>query len=691
MPAKISRSRLIILFVLVVCSFATLLVRLAYLQVWRHSFLTELASKQQVRNLEVGSERGKIMDRHGENLALSIEMSSVIAHPNGIKDKWTTAKTLSPLLGMKVQEILRAFASDRFVWLKRRIPLAKAQAIQNCKLTGIELIKESQRFYPQKDLACHVLGFVGNDQDGLEGVELVCNKFLKGRPGVIWSEQDAKGRMLLSSQELHRQAVPGWDVRLTLDAVVQQAAERELLASFEKYHCRQGSVIVINPKNGEILALANLPSYDPNHFSEYKEEVRRNASLSDSYEPGSTFKIITAAALLDKNLVKEDDQFFCENGKYVIPLRRNKVHVVHDHEKEQWLTFREVIEKSSNIGMVKAASRLGSQGMFQYAKLFGFGEKTGIDLPGEASGLLRPVEKWSGVSMYSIPYGQEISVTPIQLLDAVCLIANRGKKITPHIIKSVIDPEGNEVEVAATGQLSPKAVTEQTGWRGLVADLKKLFTRDDNKILISGKTCERVNEILKGVVEEGTGTEAALPGYEIAGKTGTAEKVDAATRGYAKGKYVASFIGYLPANDPQLAVLVVLDEPRGVIWGGTVAAPVFREITKSCILAMNIFPNEVTKDSTSVVEKEKPAPKEGFFARLARKMPIAQPQVFGNQKFRMPNLSGKTMKSAWVALKEYPMKLVFSGTGLVVQQFPLPGREVSGGMTCTLKFAPNIK
>ena len=505
-------------------------------------------------SVELEPRRGTIFDRNMQVLAVNLNADSVYANARQITDKKRTAKLLAETLGLNESMVLERISRDKaFVWIKRKITYEESARLRKLKLKGIELIKESKRFYPNRSLACHLLGTVNIDNVGLEGLELQYNRYLKGESGWLVSMRDARKKLLQSYQNEFIPPKNGLSLVLTIDEVIQTIAERELEKMCEKYHAKGGSIVVIDPKTGDILALANMPKYDLNEPSKRPQEAIRNRAINDFFEPGSVFKVVTASAVLEEKAAKLTDKFYCENGEYKIG--RRTLHDVHPYGE---LTFQEVIEKSSNIGTVKAASLLGPARMYKYMKAFGFYEKTGIDLPGEVAGMNRPVSKWSKVSMYAIPMGQEVTVTAIQLALAIAVIADNGYITQPRIVKEIVDENGETVK-----KFPPKIVRK----------------------VISPETAYRMRNVLMGVVTSGTGKKAKTEEYTTGGKTGTAQKVVGGT--YSHDSFIGSFIGFAPVGKPVLAAAVCIDEPKVVYYGGDVAAPVFRNVIDESLKYMN--------------------------------------------------------------------------------------------------------
>ncbi|MDE2009814.1 MAG: penicillin-binding protein [Candidatus Omnitrophica bacterium] len=520
---------------------------LIYIQIFRSSYLSTLARRQHEHSIVLEPRRGTIYDRNMRPLAISLPVYSIYANPKIMRrphDVDLAVEKLSAVLKTDPKFIREKLGKNKyFVWIRRKVPQEVYLQVSNLKLTGIGFIKESQRYYPNQELAAHVIGFTGIDNKGLAGLELDYDKYLEGKPGRAIILRDARSRELMFDKGY----VPpqdGLNIVLTIDETIQFIAERALDEMYKKYHCKGASIIVMNPKTGAILALANRPTYNLQEASKSTPESRTDRAVVYTYEPGSVFKIVTASAALQEGVVREGDVINCEHGAWHVAGR-----VLHDAEKFGMLTFRQVIEQSSNIGTTKVAMRLGPQRVYNYAHRFRFGMRTGIDLPGEAPGILKPVREWSGTSITAVPIGQEVTVTPIQLVCAMSAIAENGAYMRPFVVKYIEDSEGH-ILYEHTPQILDKVITQTTA--------------------------RRVKAILEGVVKEGTGTKAAIAGVVVAGKTGTAQKV--VKGAYSHSHFYATFDGFAPANDPRLAAVVVFDDPHPAYYGGTVAAPVFSEV-----------------------------------------------------------------------------------------------------------------
>ena len=535
--------------------------RLLFIQFFRSEYLTSIAKKQHNQLVELEPRRGTIYDRNLKAQAFNMSMDSLYAEPNIIKDKEGLANQLLPILGLE-----RGYLQDRlnrkksFIWLARKLSPEKSEAVKGLKAKGLGFMKETKRIYPNSYLASHIVGFSGMDNLGLEGLERSFDGYLRGTSGWAIFLRDARLKKLDIWEKM---VVPqdGMDLVLTIDEVIQYIAERELDKAFKDFHAKGASIVVMDPHTGKILAMANRPTYDLNDRSGVSKDAIRNRAICDLYEPGSVFKIVTASAALEEKKVTEDDIFFCENGAYRVGGR-----ILHDHHAHGNLTFRQVIEQSSNIGTVKIAQILGPDTLYRYIKAFGFGTKTGVDLSGEISGMIHPPRLWSKTSITAVPIGQEVGVTALQLASAISVIANGGLLMKPYIVDSVRDNQGN-----------------------IIKQNKPVMVRK----VISVDTAMRIKKILTGVIEEGTGKLGRVSGFSAAGKTGTAQKLEP-NGSYSHDKFVASFIGFSPAEDPMITIVVTVDEPHPYYFGGVVAAPVFKKVAGDVIryLKANQIPLE---------------------------------------------------------------------------------------------------
>jgi cell division protein FtsI (penicillin-binding protein 3) len=557
---KGSARRIFLAVILLTAGFLCVGVRLFALQVVEATELSKRAERQHEKSVVLEGERGTIFDRQGRILATNVEVPSIYAIPSLIRNREAVAPDLARVLQSDARTILKRLEGKRnFVWIERKVAPAVARSVMELGIEGIGVLKESQRFYPKRNLMGHLLGFAGMDNRGLEGIELKYDTLLRGEKGWAVVERDAFGHSIFQKGLDSVAPSRGNDLVLTIDEVIQHIAETELDSVMEQTQAANASVIVMNPKTGEILAMAVRPEFNPNRVEFLHPDQWRNRAVTDSYEPGSTFKIVTASAALEERVAGPGDIFYCEEGRMAVAGG-----VMRDHEKEGYLTFREVIQKSSNIGMVKIAMRMKDERLYRHIRAFGFGEKTGIDLEGEAPGLIRDPRYWSGRSLASISIGQEVAATPLQIITAVSAIANGGMLMRPHVVSEIRDADGRVV---------------------------KVFPPEIKRIAVSPETTGKMMSILEGTVtKNGTGEKAAIPGYRVAGKTGTAQKIDPVTKRYSMQDTVSSFVGIVPAEDPRIVVLVVVDSPKGMAWGGTVAAPVFKTIAEQVLRYLGVPP-----------------------------------------------------------------------------------------------------
>ena len=558
-------------------SFCAILIRLAIVQVFEHTYLHDLAARQYSRNITLHPERGRILDRHGRVLATSVPVPSVYALPQEIDNPDAVAKQVAEVLGQPLATVQHQLTSTApFVWLARQLPPEVGERLQKLNLRGVQVLQETRRFYPKRHLAGQVLGFVGVDGLGLGGLEHLYNRELTGTPRQVRLQRDASGRTVQIVDGDPSDQPRGADLYVTLDERLQYVAEKEIAARVQETQAKSGLVVVMHPPSGDILALASYPFFNPNDFQDSKQRAwQRNRAVTDPVEPGSTFKLVTASAALEENVAQVTDMFFCENGLFVHGGRR-----LRDHHGYGLLSFTQVIEKSSNIGTAKISERLSDTQLYTYIRRFGFGEKSLVNLPGEEEGLIRPPKKWSRPTHDSLAFGQEVTVTPLQLLAAYAAVANGGWLMRPRMVEHVVQ-----------------------------GDDSQFFAPQARHQVLSSQTLERINDILVGVVERGTGKQAAVEGYTVAGKTGTAQKVERG--GYSHSKILASFVGYVPAEAPQLAILVILDEPLRAKWGGEAAAPVFKRVAQQALYYLQVPSRQTQMLSLETVLNPSPAPQPG--------------------------------------------------------------------------------
>jgi len=698
--------------------------RLVYLQVFCYREFEQRALRQQQRTMEVSPKRGIIFDRAGHELAMSVSVDSVFAVPGEVPDQATTASLLARVLNADPRELLARFkTSHTFCWVARKVDAETSDRIRAMNLRGIYFQKESRRSYPKSELASQVLGYVGMDDEGLSGIEREYDGQLQGKPGEMLISIDARRKWF---GRVEKQPEPGNNVVLTVDQNVQYIAERELEKAIHGTHAIAGTVIVENPRTGEILALANWPRFNPNSSRGMKTEALKNRAVSDVYEPGSTFKLVTISAALEEKLTRPDEVFDCQMGSIVINGMR-----IRDSKPHGLLSVAGILAESSDVGAIKIALRLGEDRFYKYIRAFGFGQQTGIELPGETRGLTKPVSRWSKVSIGAISMGQEIGISPLQLAGMVSTIANDGVWVAPRIVAATTQPQG-----------TPQTV---------------VFHPATEHRVISPLTAAKMKEMMQGVVLHGTGRKAVLDGYSAAGKTGTAQKVDPATGVYSRTKYVASFAGFAPINNPAITVAVILDSPVGILHqGGQVAAPVFQTVTQQVMEYLHVphdvelSPNrqvllaarqvkeedlaEISPDhlgatlevaesnppepppvqsSTNSAETRRPsaaaAEKIIPASRVQREVtPSAASPRDINQSamtaesqlpstgtvileveqggMAVPSFLGKTVRGAIEAAEESGLELDAVGSGIAHDQSPSPGSHVAAGSRVVVRF-----
>ncbi len=534
-----------------------------HLQVYRSPWLAQKASSQYEKFLKSSGNRGTVYDRNLREMAVTVDVASIAARPSEIKNLQSTSKALAKALNTDYRKIKQGLKSKSpFVWIKRQASPKETEAVSALELDGIEFVPERNRFYPNKTLASQALGFTGLDGYGLEGIEFAYDRYLRGSDNNFTVFKDALGKVFDEKQK-NDGNTDGHNIILTIDGTVQYIAEDALSEGVKEYSARSGMAIVMEPQTGAILAMAQVPFFNPNAYTDFNKELWRNRAITDPFEPGSTMKIFSAAAAIESGNIKAHDIFYCENGTYKIG--RN---VVHDIKKHGWLSLQQIIKYSSNIGAVKISEKLGPERLYSMFRKFGFGDKTGIDSPGETAGSLSHYKNWTTVDTGSIAFGYGVSVSALQLIAAVSAIANDGMLMKPYLVQAITDESGQPLK-----QFQPQAVRR----------------------VITKQTALTIKAIMKTVITSGgTGTSAALENYTVCGKTGTTRKLDESGT-YSNTKHIASFVGFTPADKPQLAILVVIDEPQGKHYGGTVAAPVFRRIARETLNYLNITPESTIK------------------------------------------------------------------------------------------------
>jgi len=634
--------------------------RLFSLQIVDSATYIEKAAQHQQQYVPITPRRGDILDRDGNPLAVSLQVDSVYARPTEIKDPAATARILSRLTAIPESELLRKFNSGSpWVWIRRKISAKERQAIEKAELDGVEFQKEFRRFYPLREMASHLLGYVDIDEEGRTGLEGSYNGPVRGQPGKILLLRDAHGKSYQREQEGPQ---AGATLTTTIDKAIQFIVEKELRTAFEKTRADGISIIVMDPNSGAILAMANSPSFNPNDYSDAPASSWINHSLSLTYEPGSTLKMATIAAALEEGLITPDEVFYCENGSIVVSGRR-----IRDHKPYGNLTVREIIQNSSNVGTIKIGLRVGEERLKSYLDRYGFGRKTSVDLPAEVGGLLRPVSQWSKNSIASIAIGQEISVTPLQIATMVSIVANGGIRYKPYVVKKIQDPNGGTMDLKPSGER-----------------------------VMTPATAQQLREMLEDVVTDGTAKTSQLEGYRAAGKTGTAQKVDPETRRYSHTKFVASFAGFAPVSDPRLAIVVVIDEPRGgQYYGGEVAAPVFKRIAEQVLRLKSVVPDVPRYAPHYAVspekpKKAKPSPNRGEAKVMDTSLTSssANSAALAIGEIAVPDFTGQPLLKALDESDKLGLTPLSEGSGKVIGQYPPPGTHVRQGTPVHLQLSP---
>ncbi len=674
-----SRRRVFVIASCLVFWMAAIAVRLVYLQTVEHDWLRERARQQQQDAVETSPVRGLVLDREGRELARSVDTDSFFVVPYELSDISQTAAQLAPLLGVDAKTLAARLVeakegNRKFAWVARKLEHEQAERIAALKLPGLYSLKEPKRRYPNGALASHVLGFVGLDEVGLGGIEQAYDERVRGEAGKLFIETDAHRRAYDSFEAGAR---PGQSVVLTIDQVIQYRTEQALAGAVERSHAKSGTAIVLDPHTGEILALANAPSFDPNDARRAPAEARVNQALQNIYEPGSTFKIVAYSAAIEEGLVTPEDRIDCQMGSITVAGR-----VIHDHHAFGALTIADALAKSSNVAAIKLGLRVGDEKMYDYMTRFGFGSRTGVELPGETSGLVRPVKRWQPSSVGSIAIGQEVGVTPLQMAAAFGALANDGVRITPHLVREILDAEGAVVYHA----------------------------NPERHVVVSAETARVLRTMLEGVTVSGTAKRAQLNGYTAAGKTGTAQKIDPATKAYSKTKYIGSFVGFAPVENPAVVIIVVMDEPVGAYHGGDVAAPVFREIAEQVLPALSVAPDTdfkpapgadlVAQTTPRAAEAIAEARRELEREQDARRATLPQVASVGTgagvsevvyaaatrRAVLMPDLRGRSVRDAARVCAQLGLQLEARGEGKAIEQSPAAGAEVLSGQVVQIDF-----
>jgi len=551
--------RIYLPFMLIFIGFGIIELRLFQLQVVEHKKYKDLAQEEQLRVVNISPERGVIYDGNLEPVVVNVNSFSLYASPKKVSDPKGAAQKLSSILKEDAASILSKLKKGRvFVWIARKLSVEDKRKIEELNLDGFGFIEEKKRLYPERKLMSHVLGWVGIDNQGLAGVEYFYDNELQGEAGKVLLRRDALGHYIPFTQDTLKKAVPGYDAVLTIDSKIQSIVEQELSRALKETGARSVEAVFMNPNTGEIIALVNEPGYDPNYWQNFSFYERRNRVVQFIYEPGSTFKVVTSAVLLEENLVSPEDKIYC-----------NASLQFGDHTITDWtkfnrkMSFAEIVYNSSDIGIIKAAQRMEKGTFYRYIRNFGFGEQTGIDLPGEAKGLVKPVGRWYLTDFPCISIGQGVGVTPLQMVVALSATINGGNLLRPFVVRSIRNSEGEIIRY------------------------NKPYIR---RKVISEETSRVLRDILGYVVKKGTGKRAGIEGYTIGGKTGTAQIPSPNGGGYLRGKYIASFMGFAPVDAPKIAGIVVIKEPTGAYYGGEVAAPVFGRILSRILPTLGVLP-----------------------------------------------------------------------------------------------------
>ena len=717
-PRTAANHRLYLLGGILLFWFAVICLRLIYLQIFRYGDFQQRAEHQQQRSINVSAKRGIIYDRQGRELAMSIQVDSAFAVPTEIPDLPNTISLITRITGDDARMVLAdCRAHKTFCWVARKGNAETIDRIRSLNLQGIHFQKESKRFYPKRELAAQVLGYVGTDDSGLSGIEREYNDQLQGKPGKMLISVDARKKWF---GRIEKEPESGDNVVLTIDEKIQYIAERELEQAIKDTHSIAGTVIVENPHTGEILALANRPTFNPNVKKEIRIEALKNRAVSDIYEPGSTFKLVTIAGALQEKLTRPEELFDCQMGSIVINGMR-----IRDSKPHGVLTVADVLAESSDVGSVKIALRLGEDRFYNYIRAFGFGQQTGIELPGETRGMTKPVNRWSKVSIGAISIGQEIGVSAVQLAALASTFANDGVRVAPRIVATTTVP-----------QSGPQMVT---------------FHPQNEQRVISPMVAAQMRQMMQRVILHGTGRRANLEGYTSAGKTGTGQKVDPATGSYSRTKYVASFAGFAPINDPAVTVAVILDSAVGLHQGGQISAPVFQRVSQQVLEYLHV-PHDLelpanrqvwlaknkVKDSDldeaspdhlgSSLEvadasptdgvapppprpAAKPSPVQGAVVPAALRETGPLPKASSSQPaltvadtstktpatgtvvleveqggIEVPSFIGKSVRSALEAAQDSGLELNPVGSGIAREQLPAAGTHVTAGSRVVVKF-----
>lgn len=644
-------------------AWAALVLRAGQLQLIEADQYADAATRQASTSVEVEGRRGSILDRHGAELAMSVDVDSVFAEPRRVSDPARAARALAPILERPARELAERLGRDAaFVYLARRVERSVGARVRALGLPGIGTHTESKRFYGGGRLGSHVLGFVNIDEQGRAGIERRLDAHLQGERASIAALRDALGNKVLVDGVIAPKSLDGRSVRLTLDRAIQHAAEVELEAAIQQQRASAGVALVMDIRTGDLLAMASYPDFNPNRLTSASGAAHLNRAIASVYEPGSTMKIATIAAALEERVIERDGHLDCEGGRWRVGGRTIGD---ADHAFDR-LSLTEVMVVSSNICSAKLGMELGARKLHDWLVRFGFGSRLGLDLPGEVNGILRTPEQWRPIDLANVAFGQGVGATPLQVIVMAAAVANDGVRVQPRVVDALQQPDGT--------------------WEGM--------PREPPVRVLSSQTARALREMLVAVVEEGTGRKAAIPGLSVAGKTGTSQKFDRDRGTYSDEDYVASFVGFAPSDAPQLAALVVVDEPRGSIFGTTAAAPAFRRIMTEALRARGwVLPEVVVEADAQLAEVDEDvaaltAPLELDLSSEARAL-LALGAPSPEPPSAMPRLMGQGAREVLKRCAEAGCVPVLVGTGRVVEQDPSPGAAVDPGSTWKVRLQPS--
>ena len=634
--------------------------RLAELQLAHGARYRAKAQRQQERRIEISPRRGSILDREGRELAVSVEVSSVYAAPDEVVRPAAAARALSAALGLPEKAILARLRQEKgFVWIARKVEAAAADRVRALKLAGVRLIPEPKRFYPKGALAASVIGYVGTDDNGLAGLEYEYDRSIRGKPGQVVAFKDARRSTYGASEAPGTRAdLEGATLTLSLDSGIQFAAERELALTLREQRAKSGSIVLLDPSNGEILAMASAPGFDLNQYGHFPAETRRNHAVADAYEPGSTFKVVTGALALEAGVIGLDEVI--DTGRGAVRIGNVTINEDRNHDYGA-LTLAGVLAHSSNVGIIRVGLRLGPQRLYDGAVRFGIGKSTGVDLPGEASGIFRPLSRWSFLSNASISMGQEVSLTALQLARVASVVANGGLLVQPHLVTRIVRPDGRSEPVPSTAPVR----------------------------VLSEETARSMRDMLVGVVANGTGAEAAIAGFVVGGKTGTAQK--AGPGGYQKGRHVPNFVGFAPAENPRIVGVVVVEEPQGKYYAAHVAAPLFSRVVSQALGILRVAPEDQRIPSTVLASLPARLPAGLVPASTRRMLPVSAPRKGTEVRSgAVPDVAGLSARQALALFAKLGVAVRLSGVGFVTSQTPAAGASCKPGDIATVFLSESV-